>query len=370
MKIQEVILTEYEGTLSGTPAGVQSAGNVPGAGLNTLGGSSNNSPQDPNAPSPQQVSGSSMLPTAVTAAVAIAAYKKLMKPAKPGTLPTTSPAAYRSPEARVAYSAEVRRAAAETDLKTSKALLAAKTDAYNKLIASRKADLAARRAPTYSNQLIQDANRELKTITTRISTLERTEIPRLNLEVSSAVKAIKNPIKRAGASIVVSNAQKAAIEAKYMASWSWWFKKLLSVLGVITPLYQLYAEYERINALNITPQEKSSAKSQAWGVFEAQLGTLVVARMAEVRLVAGVVKAIQIGAGVAGGVFSGGASIVASLVGAAATDALVTWLGTDTGRKFLVENIGWAIQHGGEFAQGFWTALSDVAKGISGQPAS
>lgn len=292
-----------------------------------------------------------------------------MKPAKPGELPKTPPTNYLSPGAKTAYNANVRRAAAEADLKNSKALLAAKTSYRTNLIAAQKTALASGKPSRITQQELVALNKEISTISSRISKLETSIIPNLKLEVKASLSAIKNPITRTRASIAISNAQKAAIEAKYMASWQWWFKKLLSVLGVITPLYQLYAEYDRIDKLNNTTQEKTSAKAQAWGVFEAQLGALIVARLAEARIVAGVVKAFQIGAGLAGGVFTGGASIAASLLGAAATDALITWMGTDAGRKYLVTHIGWAIQHGGEFAEGFWSGLVNFAKGVSGQPA-
>ncbi len=365
MKIHDIIL-EREGSLSGggdvavppgTPSGgtagndtgtttaailgaaTARVGGIPGAAAAVLGGA---------------VGG---IPGAIGAVGAVALYKKMRG------LPVEK---YDSPELKAAYSARDRLLAQSADIKQTKAELALNNEMLAKLNQSKT---SAGTAPTPAlDKQIAKKTADIKQQLKRISKLEK-KIPytRTEVEVARTSKTLLNPKDKKTFNKAVKPQLKTIdadhfehLKTKYMSGWSRTAMFIGNAIGLITPLIQMYSQYDDINVQQLSPAETTQLKSEAWAQFEAQLMVLAVKWVGEARTVTWIAQILLRVAGGVSAFATVGTSLAVTVTAEVIIDSIVYFLGTEDGKKWLVSVFSSFVKSGGKWPESIWADLSHI----------
>lgn len=140
--------------------------------------------------------------------------------------------------------------------------------------------------------------------------------------------------------------------------------RILKFLGIVIPLYQLYAELDEIQTMfekgEIDQATVKTYREFAWGVFITQIVTPRIIRGAlKISGLVSIFRGIKNIVGAAAGGPTGGISVVAAIGSEAFFVWLQGFLGSAKGRDWLADKIGTYLKIGGSLPDYLWSNITD-----------
>ena len=159
---------------------------------------------------------------------------------------------------------------------------------------------------------------------------------------------------------------------KWTANFATPFVTIFKILGITTAITQLYGNLCVLEAMYvkglIDETRLQSQRETEFGIFQTQILLPLVPKMvgALVNLLTGVKAVTRLFGGLAAGA-TAGASVLAIIATEAGLRFLQAWLGTESGRSWVVAVTGGQIKLFGKIGDEVWDQLLNAYQGVTGK---
>jgi hypothetical protein len=163
-----------------------------------------------------------------------------------------------------------------------------------------------------------------------------------------------------------------AKQIKWTAQFATPLVTIFKILGITTAITQLYGNLCVLEAMYvkglIDETRLQSQRETEFAVFQTQILLPLIPKMvgALVNLLTGVKAVTRLFGGLAAGA-TAGASVVAMIATEAGLRFLQAWLGTESGRSWLVALTGGSIKYFGKIGDEVWDQLLNAYQGVTGK---
>lgn len=163
-----------------------------------------------------------------------------------------------------------------------------------------------------------------------------------------------------------------AKKVKWTAQFATPLVTIFKILGITTAITQLYGNLCVLEAMYvkglIDETRLQSQRETEFAVFQTQILLPLIPKMvgALVNLLTGVKAVTRLFGGLAAGA-TAGASVVAMIATEAGLRFLQAWLGTESGRSWLVAITGGSIRYFGKIGDEVWDQLLNAYQGVTGK---